>query len=368
MIINNKRIQGFYIYDSDSENIEFTKDDFVVSGGYIYICIADIVSGIDPAEDTSYEYYRPYPGSRIISASEYFQYVNSSDVPDKYISSQALMGILQGYQFGLNMEGVITDWIDKNGDTTLRISSITERPIDNLMLTETLNRGMVKIDWRLKQIMEGEVNNEAFSTIFGFLDKVDPDTGEPIDYQLILNQYTYKQNNNLYIRIQELMSPLSGVSVYRYMNWSSGEFPSDGNTISSWRNVFSYSSSIKSKLDALNEYYNTLATQLNSQVASLKGSFRFREAYIGSSFENTNIMGGLSEGVYTVCLEGFVQDGTYTESLTVRLKSGMSTYNIKPSKLIGKLRLSFSTSGTIEIIEDNNSTKFISIYKREVRS
>jgi hypothetical protein len=27
MIINNKRIQGFYIYDSDSENIEFTKDD-----------------------------------------------------------------------------------------------------------------------------------------------------------------------------------------------------------------------------------------------------------------------------------------------------------------------------------------------------
>jgi hypothetical protein len=279
------------------------------------------------------------------------------------------MGILQGYQFGLNMEGVITDWIDQNGDTTLQISSITERPIDNLMLTETLNRGMVKIDWRLKQIQEGEVNGDAFSTLFGFLDKVDSSTGQPIDYQLILSQYTYKQNENLYIRIQELMSPLSGVSVYRYMNWNNGEFPSDGSTISSWRNVFSYSTAIQSKLSALNDYYSTVADQLAAQVESLKGSFRFREAYVGSDYEDTKKVEELEAGIYTVCLEGFVENGTYTESLTVRLKSGMATYSVKPAKLIGKLKLSFSGgSGTIEITEDNNLTKFLSIYKRETRA
>ena len=374
MIINNKRVQGLYIYNSDSENIEFTKGDLVVSGGYIYICDADTISGVDPASDTSYEYYRPYPGSMITSASEYFQWVKD-DSPGKgsgkYISSQALMGILQGYQFGLNMEGVITDWIDQNGDTTLILSNITDRPLDNLMLTETLNRGMVKIDWRMSQIVGSEVNGTSFSSLFGFLDKKDSETGQPIDYQLILSQYTYKQSSSLYIRIQELMSPLSGVSVYRYMSWSDGEFPSDGNTISSWRNVFSYSSAIQSKLNALNNYYATLETQFDTWKASLRGSFRFREIYaVSSRTEDTKKVTGLSEGVYTVCLEGFVTDATYTESMVVRLKSGMSTYSICPSKLVGKIKLSYSGgSGTIEITDDNNnSTKFISIYKREERS
>jgi len=363
MIINNNRIQGLYIYNSDSENIEFTKGDLVVSGDCIYVCDANIISGVDPAEDTSYEYYHPYPGSKIMSASEYFQWVKDGG-EDKYISSQAIMGILQGYQFGLNMEGVVTDWIDQNGDTTLKLSNITDRPIDNLMLTETLNRGMVKIDWRLGQIVGGEINGVSFSTLFGFLDKTDPESGEPIDYQLMLSQYTYKQDSNLFIRIQELMSPLSGVSVYRFMSWREGEFPVDGNTISSWRNVFSYSSAIQSKLDALTKYYNRIQDQIAAERAALRGSFRFREAYIGG--EETKIVSGLEQGVYTICLEGFVLNGTYTESMTVRLKSGMSTYNINPLKLSGKIKLSFSGgTGTIELVDPDNVTKFISIYRRE---
>ena len=372
MIINNKRVQGLYIYNSDSENIEFTKNDLVVSGGYIYVCDADIVSGIDPAEDTNNDYYRPYPGSKIMSASEYFQWVKDgspSSSSDKYISAQALMGILQGYQFGLNMEGVITDWIDKNGDTSLILSNITNRPLDDLMLTETLNRGMVKVDWRIDQIKGGTINDTDFSTLFGFLEKIDSGTGQPIDYQLILSQYTYKQTSSLYIRIQELMSPLSGVSVYRYISWTEGEFPSYGSTISSWRNVFSYSTAIQSKLDTINQYYTHLEDQVNLKVASLRGSFRFREAYIGSSYEGSKIVSGLGEGVYTICLEGFVQDGTYTESMTVRLKNGMSTYRIKPAKLIGEVELSFvSGSGNIEIKNDQSSTKFVSVYKREERT
>jgi hypothetical protein len=68
-------------------------------------------------------------------------------------------------------------------------------------------------------------------------------------------------------------------------------------------------------------------------------------------------------------MEGFVSNGTYTESMTVRLKNGMSTYSIKPAKLIGEVELSFvSGSGNIKLKNDQNSTKFISIYKREERT
>ena len=363
MIINNKHVQGLYIYNSDSE---FTKGDLVVSGECIYVCDANVISGIDPSEDTSYEYYRPYPGSKIISASEYFQYIKSGGtIPDKYVSSQAIMGILQGYQFGLNMEGIITDWIDQNGDTSLILSHITDRPIDNLILTETLNRGMIKIDWRLSQIIDGTVDGIDFSTLFGFLDKTDPDTGTPIDYQLMLSQYTYKQSANMYIRIQELMSPLSGVSVYRYMSWNDGEFPSDGSTISSWRNVFSYSTAIQSKLDALNKYYLTIADQKAAEIASLRGSFRFKEVYSG---EGTQV-NDLGEGIYTVCVEGTTNDGvTYSESMTVQLKSGMTRHSINFIKIPEVVVVSFNNTlelgGSIEV----SGGKILSIYSREVRS
>ena len=366
MIINKNKIQGLYLYGPDSGNIEFTKNDFVVSGDSIYVCDAERVSGIDPAEDTSYEYYHPYPGSMIISASEYLQYVKSGG-QNKYVSSQAIKGILQSYQFGLDMEGVVVDYIDKNGDTSLILSSITDRPLDNLMLTKTLNRGMIKVSHELEQIADGVINGESFSTLFGFLEKKDPRSGKPIEYQLILSQYTYKQTANLYIRIQEMSSPLTGVSVYRYMSWSEGEFPEENGVISGWRNVFSYSSAIQSRLDALQQYYNTLAVQYAARVDSLRGSFRFREKYAGSTYESNHqkIIGSLGEGGYTVCLEGTVNGVIYSESVTVRLKDQMSAYQIGFSKLEGSLRLS---SGTIELVCDGDITRFVSIYEREERS
>jgi len=356
MIINNKRVQGLYIYNQDSRSIEFTKDDLVVSGDSIYVCDAEVISGIDPAEDTFYEYYHPYPGSMVTSASEYFQ--NLGEGGNKYVSDQAIMGILQGYQFGLDKEGIITDWINQDGDTTLRLSQITDRPIDNLMLTETLNRGMIKVSHELDQIKSGEVSGQAFSTIFGFLEK------DEIDYQLILSQYTYKSSDTLFVRIQELMSPLTGVSVYRYMSWEDGEFPSDGNTISGWRNVFSYSTAIQHKLDALQSYYDTLSSQLTARVASLSGSFRFQEKYIGSTSEGSNTLEGLEDGVYTVCVEGNSGGHIYSESIVVRLKSDMSAYSIYFNKLGGSLKVS---PGKIELI-DGSSNRFVSVYGRRTKT
>jgi len=365
MLINNKKVQGLYIYNEDSDNIEFTKGDLVVSGDGIYICDAEIISGIDPANDVHNDYYYPYPGSMIKSASEFIQYVKGGDTADRYVSSKAIMEILQSYQFGYNMEGVVEDYIDKNGDTTLRLSSITSRPLDNLILTESLNRGKVRVSHELDQIVSGVLVNEEteypFSVIFGYLE-----TFDDVDYYLILTQYTYKQDNSINIRIQELMSPLSGVTVYRYMSWKDNDFPIDGSAISNWRSVYSYSSAIESKLESLQSYYETLAEQFNRKVASLRNSFRFKEFYIGSDYEDNNslIVSGLEEGVYVVCLEGTVDGNNYTESVTVRLISGMSEYSIYFNKLGGHLVLS---SDKIKLeLEEGVYTRFTSIYGRDI--
>lgn len=360
MIINNNPVKGIFIYNDDSKSIEFTEGDLVVSGDCIYVCCVESVSGIDPAEDTSYDYYLPYPGSKISTASEFFQYVKTGDVPDKYVSTQAIMGILQGYQFGLDMEGVITDYIDENGDTTLILSTPTERPLDNLMLTETLNRGMVKVSHKLSQIVDGTISGNSFSTVFGFLEK------EGLLYNLILSQYTYKSSETLFVRIQELTSPLTGVSVYRYVSWKDGEFPSDGNVISSWRNVFSYSSAIKSKLDALQEFYQGLANQQKTRVDSLVGSFRFKERYQGTGSEVTE----LESGVYTVCVSG-LDSNSHTISESVVLRLWGVGYDMYFNNLPGNLKVT-KTGGTnenpihkIELIGSTNS--IISVYSREVK-
>jgi hypothetical protein len=363
MIINNSEVQGIYIYNEDSRNIEFTKNDLVVSGDCIYVCNRDVVSGIDPAEDTSNEYYTPYPGSKISTASEFFQYIEngSREFDNKYISTQAIKGILQGYQFGLDLEGVITDYIDKNGDTTLVLSTPTDRPLDNLMFTETLNRGMIKVSHELDQIVDGEVDGIKFSTVFGFLEKEDSETGEPIDYQLILSQYTYKSSDTLYVRIQELTSPLTGVSVYRYMSWNEGEFPSGGNVISGWRNVFSYSSAIQSKLNALQDFYNNLAKQQKARVEALEGSFRFKERWTGG-----NSVDNLENGIYTVCLTGISSSSSLPVSESVVLSLGGSGYDMYFNSLSGYLSVTVS-GGKHKIELKESSASIISVYSREVK-
>ena len=154
MKINNNSVSGIFIYTEDSSQVEFEKNDFVVSGDCIYICTAEnptnpinnTVSGIDPKEDTKYLNFRPYPGSMIQDADEFFSYINSTsgkdvnDLDDKYVSSRSLVGILQRFQFGLSMTGMIEDYIDSEGTSSLELSSATSNPLDDLMLSRDLNK------------------------------------------------------------------------------------------------------------------------------------------------------------------------------------------------------------------------------------
>ena len=358
MKINGNIVQGIYKYDPliGDTGIEFTKGDFVVCGDSIYTCIAESVSGVNPIDDTENQYFLPYPGSQITTASEFFQYVDSGIGGDKYVSAQSIYGILQGYQFGLDITGVISAWIDKNGDTTLNLSSITKNPIDNLMLTEDLNRGMVKISHELPQIVDTTLNGVPFSTLFGFLDNSDPE--KKLDYQLILSQYTYKSSSTTYVRVQEMTSPLSGVSVYRFLTWKEGNFPIDGGAISRWRSVYSYSKAIQTKLYALDIYYKTLADQISAKKASLSGSFRFKEI----SFNGSSVI--LSrDGVYTISLLGDVEDKTYSESATFRISIGSSSYTVNLKTLSGAIVVD-NNSGVVRITGGSN-IRVVSIYLRE---
>ena len=158
MLINNRHVQGIFLYTENSSQVEFEKNDFVVSGDCIYLCTAEnptnrvnnTVSGIDPADDTRYENFKPYPGERAITAKEYFEIIEGGyDVEDKYVSSQAILGILQRYNFGLSMTGIVKDYI-KEGETNMVLGYNTSAPLDDLILTKDLNNGVVYVDPRLE--------------------------------------------------------------------------------------------------------------------------------------------------------------------------------------------------------------------------
>jgi hypothetical protein len=151
------------------------------------------------------------------------------------------------------------------------------------------------------------------------------------------------------------------------MSWTDGNFPSDGSVISSWRNVFSYSSAIQSRMNALQEYYNSVAQQNRTRLNTVSNAFRFREVYDGGS--GGTGMSGLGEGVYTVCMRGLqlgVDEGEdlssiyKTESVVVRLKNGVSNYRISLNTLKGFLNI---TSDSITV--SGRGLEIISIYCRE---
>ena len=115
MIINNTHVQGIFIY---SDSIEYEKGDFVVYNSTLYVCTAEnptntanmSVMGIKPAEDI--KNYNIYPGNRISTAEEYFDYLDDpSTKEDKYVSSHSLSQILSTYMNGFDEKGVISNYI-----------------------------------------------------------------------------------------------------------------------------------------------------------------------------------------------------------------------------------------------------------------
>ena len=98
MLLNdNRHVRGIFKY---SDDVYFEEGDFVVDGSCIYICKApEPIANQRPSEDTEHVYYSEYPGDKIVSASEYYDYVMSADrgeqTEDKYVSAHTLCEILE---------------------------------------------------------------------------------------------------------------------------------------------------------------------------------------------------------------------------------------------------------------------------------
>ena len=277
MIINNKHVQGIFLY---SPNVEYEKGDFVVYGDSIYICTAAnptnpetfTVMGVNPETDSTGN-YKIYPGDKISTVQEYYDYVNNKmywkfkdtkeevevalgveagglivlgsfsnrdDLPttrkegdvyrvgtsstgyeyayipykeDKYISGNILNQILQSAYFGVNESGVITNHIytDVNEDGVLQLDYSIGGTLANIEDDKILNA----------IIKSPDLNNGMFNVsrslpeISGF---VNLDSNVET---VLVRQYTYADNKlgNRRIRIQELVDPESSMVYYR---WSEG--------------------------------------------------------------------------------------------------------------------------------------------------
>lgn len=277
MIINNTHVQGIFIYSPD---VEYERGDFVVSGDSIHICTAAnptnlanrTVKGIDPAKDSTGN-FKMYPGDKVSTAKEYYDYVNgrlswefkssaleveqalgmepgtfpnnvvsSRDalpravhegdaykvgtpttgyeyayIPyheDKYISGNVLNEILQDTFFGVNEEGLITNYVISNGlddegneiiDYSIggSISNIENgRILDAIMKSPDLNNGMFNVSRSLSEI----------ATLVDRSSEVE---------SVLVKQYTYIDSGvgNKRVRIQELIDPVIGSISYR---WAEG--------------------------------------------------------------------------------------------------------------------------------------------------
>lgn len=372
MLINNKHVQGIFLYTENSSQVEFEKNDFVVSGDCIYLCTAEnptnkvnnTVSGIDPADDLRYENFKPYPGERAITAKEYFEAISGGfDVEDKYISSQALLGILQRYNFGLSMTGIIKDYI-KEGDTSLVLGYDTSSPLDDLMLTKDLNNGVVYVDPALEQIQNGVTyNGSKFSVLFGFSENTRVKDSE---YNLILRQYTYQATDTIKTRVQELVNPFDAVVVFRYITWENDDFPGDISSISGWKSSYSYSKAIKDKINTLELFYQDSQNQWESKFNTLAGMFRFKkEIVIDETYSD------LGEGIYTVSVSKTENNGMIcTDTITVQINPSITgqKYCISsfgPSYYVEIEALSTQGLARLKVGRDSMLFKIVEVYGRK---
>lgn len=292
MILDNKHIQGLYLY---SENTEYEKGDFVVYGNTIYICTAknptntsnNTVSGVIPEKGS--DNFSPYLGESLNNIDEYFNYINNpnKEKEDKLITAHLLSQILSTYMMGFDEKGIISEYVYLNSnDNSLSISNelsnflsgegIDSKNVLNMILNSPgINNAVFKISRNLPEISEIVFNDDSF--IYS----------ENLTY-VILRQYTYTNSpdsNSIY-RLQELIDPIESIVRYRYGkgNTSNGRLSFD--SVTSWL-PSSIDKNWMNNIKKLERLYLNKIRELENIEKSLVNNFRFREYPIP---ETTNVV------------------------------------------------------------------------------
>ena len=358
MEINNKSIQGIFIY---AEDINFERGDFVVEEDKIYICQADSIGNL-PSESPAY--FKAYLSDNIATDGDFVKYAKGIG-DDKLINAKYLGKILNHYMSGFDEKGIISNTIISNGSNqfeiyisdyfgnTTNIGAYSE-PLDQVLISEDLNNAIFRVDKSAIKSLYGDIYQSANSWV-------------------ILRQYTYLKSektalqDNVYIRVQELINNEEHDIMYRYAS-STDSYSSP----TEWESV-TCNSSYVTKINTIKNYYTNLIIQTNNEKNQIRNNFRFKKATIGSHIENTaewklrlntDIPMGSSNHPYiiTVCTESIKDNGiinSYSFTTDIRKifnyeeliygTSGDSVFSIKTDN-----------SGNI-VIKRNSGTEDVSV-------
>lgn len=373
MKINNgsQVITGMYVYDPIRE---YTKDDFVVSDGVMYICTKDIPKDLnlgDRDPKNLPDYYTVYLGDkgRAITLSEYESFVESLDKEEhvylsdrkkafenhinfleeqeganKYITVGMLQSILSYYLLGPTGKGIIGDYIyydQEEMKTSLRESTggfftNPENIISDVLFHPDINNAILRVSRFLPEI-SGYVGSEGISEYSGEDQR-----------SVILRQYTYLQEiTEEKIRLQELIDPVDGVIWYRSGNLDTKSLTSSGN----WKCSVVNSRILKSKVESLIGIYTSRLKVLKSLETNLKSNFRYKKLDSIQNYYKTSFsIEGELEITITVSEsggKGLIRNYQTSINLGDKTKEGSI-----PSYLIGE-------TYTIDITRSEDDDKYV---------
>ena len=336
MIINNTHVQGIFLF---SETMEYEKGDFVVYGNTIYICTAEeptnqetfTVSGIIPDSDDGRKNYSVYPGDRIITADEYFKYIENPSVEeDKFISSNVLSEILSTYMNGFDEKGIITSYVISNNGIFNYSSDLAEY-LNNISIDNILD-ALLKVDKLNNAIFR--ISRSIVSNIFSMDFSTAPDDSnftEKDRESIILRQFTYinsseisGSNENKY-RIQELLDPIHSIVMYRCARYP---FANE-NIVTNWKSSCD-SYEFLNQVNYIRTYYDNLISELQNEYESKEKEFAFKEVKLYETLSDR-----INKPIYGITLTcdenykdsvGYISVNSFEEScvitITIRESSG----------------------------------------------
>lgn len=384
MIINNKHVQGIFLYSKD---IEFEKDDFVVSGDCIYICTAEnptntannTVSGVEPSTDP--KNFKTYLGDKIVSLVEYYDYKNNGTGEDKYVSSHVLCKILENLMFGVGDNGIITDYVLADSDNNVSysfnietaISEITDTlsPLDRVLRAKTLNNGLVRVSRSLVPELISTLPKDLSGYSSTDLNSV------------ILKQYTYIDNSEItssYFRVQELIDHVNGLVFYRYSKSSeelSSEVDWSTSKVSNWK-----CSSVNANfLENINRVYNWCIQEksnLDSLKTELIGNFKFKNISIPDKNSKSIVLNATSNlptstgnfddtsTIITIVIQELKGRLYKNSSITLDLSDSYGEYPITDYYISdsSSLKVIVSSKESVTLSLTNPEGVFVNIYYR----
>lgn len=338
MEIGSKSIRGVYLYDP---SINFNIGDFVIYGSSIYVVKNDVV-GIEPITEEGKDYYETYLANEIAEEGDFEDYANGTG-NDKFVTARTLAKVLNKYMSGFSDKGLIENKVADNGQIYLSdffgnqtLSDITNSyvsPLDKLMVHPSLNNGIF--------IVSGAVCKDIF--------------GDYEDEDLILRQYTYKNDKGINVRIQELNRISAPSSRFRYATSDNSYEP-----LVPWETT-SINLETADEVNKLIEYYSSCVNDLITTKLKLVDNFRYKKADLRELISNQSWRTEYKGSLITICTKELESSGVYrTHSATVDL-TGVNETGIKIRVVNNKVLTVSVQEGYVNFLCTDNSDGNFSI-------